>query len=540
MRISRRSFMKYCAASGLWAASSSTGGETRRPARNSRPNVIVIIADDLGYADMSFLPQAPADVKRFGTPGLDRLAATGTYFTNAYATSPICSPSRVGLLTGRYQQRWGNYWYSEGGLPQNEVTIPEALHAAGYATAKYGKTHVNGGPKVCPTEHGFDEYLGFLMHTWDYIRLSEKDEAAVLAREGIVNNPRRNPLGCQVVGPLVRAIGYGTPRNELRKVSFENGFTTRIFTDEAVGFIKRDKQGKPFYLHVAHNAVHQPTYIVEQSWAKKVGARYVPWDREAKQWGYPYWEPNEEPHAVFHRKWGHMGKVDVEGRRCYLANLLALDHSVTRILDALEETGQRENTLVVFVSDNGGTINTYSNNTPLNGWKYMFGEGGIRIPMIISMPGTLPQGKVNDKALVSTMDLFPTIAELTGVKAPDNLDGKSLLPILKRKRHDHHTWLAWAQNRNKWVIRKGPWKLTHNVGWSHRDFEVLANGDVVEAPEPYSYSNEPQLFNLEQDIGETTNLIEEHPDVARELHELYAAWDKQMAGPLTSRGKPKG
>lgn len=130
-----------------------------------RPNVVVIIADDLGYADMAFLPQAPADVKALGTPGFDRLARTGTYFENAYGTSPICSPSRAGLITGRYQQRWGNYWYGEGGLPQKELTIPEVLGSAGYATAKVGKTHLNGGPKEFPTQHGFDEFLGFMNHT---------------------------------------------------------------------------------------------------------------------------------------------------------------------------------------------------------------------------------------------------------------------------------------------------------------------------------------------------------------------------------------
>ena len=503
------------------------------------PNFVIIIADDLGYADMSFLPHSPADVKSYGTPGFDRLAATGTYFTNAYSTSPICSPSRTGMITGRYQQRWGNYWYNEGGLPQDELTLPELLHSAGYTTAKYGKTHLNGGPKEAPTMHGFEKFLGFIMHTWDYIRLSSKDRDEIIARDTRANNPQGGGLGDQLVGPLVAGDKIGTTREQLDSVSFENGFMTEILSDKAVDFIRSNKDGRPFYLHVSHLAVHFPIFIVEESWAEKTGARYVPWDRDAEEWGYPYWDPNQERSHVFHLKWGWMGEVDTEGRRCYLANLLALDHSISRILDALEETGQRENTMVVFISDNGGTINTYANNTPLNGFKYMFAEGGIRIPMIVSMPGTLPQNQVEDKAIVSAMDIFPTAAEMADLEAPGNLDGKSLLPLLNGKKDTHHEWLAWGQNRDTWVIRKGKWKLTNNAGWKHKDFEVLSNGDVVEAAEEYRYSNEPQLFNLEADVGETSNLIDRYPEIAGQLRALYFKWDSQMSGPMTSNGEPK-
>ena len=143
----------------------------RSTALASHPNVLVIVADDLGYADMSFLEHAPEDVS---TPGIDRLAKEGTYFTNAYSTSPICSPSRCGLITGRYQQRWGNYWYGQGGLPKEEKTLPQVLKKLGYHTKKIGKTHLNGGPAEHPLDHGFDENIGFRHHTWDYIRLSSQ------------------------------------------------------------------------------------------------------------------------------------------------------------------------------------------------------------------------------------------------------------------------------------------------------------------------------------------------------------------------------
>ena len=129
-----------------------------------KPNIVVIVADDLGYADLSFLPQSPKDVS---TPGIDRIAKLGTYFSDAYATAPICSPSRAGLITGRYQQRWGNFWYGQGGLPLSEFTIPQALKKQGYFTQKIGKTHLNGGAAQHPLDHGFDEFLGFIHHTWD-------------------------------------------------------------------------------------------------------------------------------------------------------------------------------------------------------------------------------------------------------------------------------------------------------------------------------------------------------------------------------------
>lgn len=473
---------------------------------------------------MAFLPQSPDDVRSYGTPGFDTLASTGMYFENAYSTSPICSPSRAGLITGRYQQRWGNYWYNEGGLPAEELTIPEVLSAHGYVTAKIGKTHLNGGPKEFPTEHGFDSYLGFVHHTWDYIRLSQKDVDAYRSRDAFQG------FGAQIIGPLVSAKGQGTRRFQAEKVSYENGFTTEIFTDEAVQFIESDKGEKPFYLHIAYNAVHHPTYVVSEKWAKVTGARYVPWDRHAEQWEYPYWEPEKETNRAFHKKWGHMGEIDVDGRRCYLANLLALDDGIQRILRSLEESGQRDNTAIFFVSDNGGTINTYANNTPLSGYKYMFGEGGIRIPMIVSYPEAVSSG-VNESSIVSTMDLFPTIMDWAGIAIPENLDGKSLLKVLDAGEGEHHEYIAWAQNRDKWVIRRGKWKLTHNAKWYHRDFKILDNGDVVDNGS-ITYPDGVQLLDLVNDIGESTNVAQLYPEVVEDLLKLQERWASEMSDPV--------
>ncbi len=487
-----------------------------------RPNVIVIVADDLGYADMSFLPQAPLDVKHYGTPALDGLARSGTYFTDAYATAPICSPSRCGLITGRYQQRWGNYWYGEGGLPASEQTLPQALKALGYATKKIGKTHLNGGPVEYPLDHGFDEFLGFLHHTWDYIRLSQKDVDAYRAK-GVRN------FGCQVIGPLLR----GQARE---KVSYENAFSTEVFTDEAIEYVTRNRGGQPFFLELEYNAVHAPTYVVPEHYAEKVGIHFVPFDRRAQTWRFPYWEPTEEPHAVFHKRWGHLGAVDPNGRKAYLAQLVALDDNVGRLLDTLDRSGVRDNTLVIFLSDNGGTINMYANNTPLRGYKYMFGEGGIRIPMIVSWPERLPRARQNS-ALVSAMDVYPTVLELAGGEAPSHLDGKSLVPLINRQRDRQHDSLCWSNGRDKWVIRQGDWKLCHNAGWDHAAFRI-ANGICVPT-ENDTFPMGTVLFNLKQDIGETTDRSEQHPKKVEALRGLYTAWRDRMSDPRTGKGQLK-
>lgn len=496
---------------------------------HSQPNVVVIVADDMGYADMAFLPQASADVKKYGTPGFDRLAKTGTYFTNAYATAPICSPARAGLITGRYQQRWGNYSFGQGGLDPQELTIPEKLHDLGYATAKVGKTHMNGGPKTYPaTLHGFEEFLGFQGGGTDYLRLSQKDLDAYNAR-------KRRASGHHRVGPLQQAAGRGSSKME--NVSYENRFITDIFNEKALAFIKRQNEDRPFYLQLSHLAVHVPTNVVDEKWAKKVGAPYRPWDRNAKKWEYPYWEPDEEEGLDFHKRWNHMGEVDPNGRRCYLSHLLALDDGISQVLDALEERGLRENTVVFFVSDNGGTINTYANNAPLRGFKYMNGEGGIRVPFLVSMPGTLPQGRFDKEALVSTMDIFPTILDLMGETIPSNLDGKSLLPVLRGERKTQHDWLAWAMDHDRWAIRKGKWKLSNNNGWTHVNYAIDEEGNCRSVPEPVTYPGGVRLFNLEQDIGETIDLSEKYPEIVLQLKELHASWDTQMADPISSQVK---
>ena len=491
-----------------------------RLSADTRPNVIIIVADDLGYADMSFLSQSPRDVK---TTAIDRLAAEGTYFSNAYATSPICSPSRCGLITGRYQQRWGNYWYGQGGLPNAEQTIPQTLKELGYSTHKIGKTHLNGGPAEHPLDHGFDEFLGFIHHTWDYIRLSSKDLAAYKTRSG------GKPLGILNVGPLERGKGDSA--------SYDEGFTTEIFTDEAIKIIESGKNSDtPFYIQLEHNAVHMPTYIADPDYARKAGYEQPVWDREADQWEFPFWDPRNISWADWHKKWGHLGEVDPLGRKRYLANLMALDDNIGRLLKTLDETGQRKDTVIVFMSDNGGTINTYSNNTPLRGYKYMFGEGGVRIPIIVSWPGHLPQSETRHR-IVSGMDVFPTVVALAGGKSPENLDGRVLLPSLAGKPiesvHDH---LCFSDGKGTWSIRQGDWKLISSPGWNHLSYR-LDDENIAHRSEDVLYPKGLVLFNLKEDIGETTDLASQHPDRIQAMKALYEAWRAKMGKPVSGKVK---
>ncbi|BDS08844.1 arylsulfatase [Oceaniferula spumae] len=496
-------------ASIISTCSSVLHAETKVSQPAEKPNIVILLADDMGYADMSFLPQSPKDVN---TPNIDRLAQTGTYYRHAYGTAAICSPARVGFITGRYQQRWGNYWYSQGGLPKEEPTIPKALKPLGYATFKIGKNHTNGGTGAHPLDHGFDDFLGFFHHTWDYIRLSEEDTTAYNAR-------RKGSAATATIGALIR--GRDT------RVSYENRYTTDIFAEEAVKFIKRDHKS-PFYLQLSFNAVHHPTYIGKPEYLEKFGAPQPKWDRDADSWEFPFWDPKKIGWQKWHQQWGHLKSVDPYGRKRYLACVHGLDLAVGRVLDALEEKGLRKNTLVVFISDNGGTINTYANNTPLAGYKYMNGEGGIRIPMILSMPGTLPEGSMSDD-LASTLDIFPTIADLSGLKKSDLFDGESLIDGTPRSAELH-----WEKNGNDWAVRKGKWKLHRSSGWNHSTYTLDDKNMASPAKENVTYPKGLLLYNVVDDPGCTTNLADKHPEVVAMLLELHNKWRAQMAKPKRS------
>ncbi|MEM9016191.1 MAG: sulfatase-like hydrolase/transferase [Verrucomicrobiota bacterium] len=504
---------------------SSFAQASRRPDMQTedRPNVIVILADDLGYADVGFHNVVAEDV---ATPNLDRLAASGVVFKNAYATSPICSASRLGLSTGRYQQRWGAYHYGQGGLPSDEFTIAEMMKEAGYRTMKVGKTHLNGGPKEDPMTHGFDHYLGFEHHSWDFELLSEKDVAAYdRKKEGSAAMTRMAPIG-----PL--------NRDGKTKESFENTTTTEVFGEESVRFIEAESD-QPFYLQLELNAVHTPLIRGPKQLLEKYGIPDRPFDREAEVWDYPLWDPVAQPdYKEWYSQTCHLGIPDPYGRRIYLAHLELMDRIIGNILDALDKKGIAEETLVFFSSDNGGSHQSYANNGPINAFKYCLMDGGIKVPMVMAWPGVFPEG-TSVEAAVTHRDLFASLSEVTGISPKKDLDGKSLLPLIQGKVDALHTEPIFWDSGNKmvsWVVREGDWKLVFvEEGRDYEAYELDENGLVKDEFRIDSIADGIQLYDLKQDPGETTNLSTAHPERVEAMREFYRAWRSTMGEPISGK-----
>jgi arylsulfatase A-like enzyme len=405
-----------------------------------KPNVIVIVADDLGWADLGC--QGCKDVP---TPNIDSLAKNGVRCTNGYVSCPYCSPTRAGLLTGRYQNRFGHE-FNPGpattapknfGLPLTETTLADLLKALGYVTGLVGKWHLGYEAMFHPQQRGFDEFFGFLGGAHSY--LDAKADSA---------------------NPILR----GT------KVVNEKAYLTDAFTREAVDFIDRHKK-EPFLLVLTYNAVHGPMHKAEKYDAKFAG-------------------------------------IDDAKRRTFATMLTALDEGVGAVLARLRQHGIEEDTLIVFISDNGGpTAVNSSRNTPLRGFKAQVWEGGVRIPFLLQWKGRLPAGKTYDQPVIA-LDILPTALAAAGGKAPEKnkLDGVDLLPYLTGKAsgapHDILLWRFGAQ----WAVRKGDWKLTHFGGELH-------------------------LANLATDIGQAKDVKAMHPDVVKEMEAAYQKWNAELVPP---------
>ncbi|MEM9160758.1 MAG: sulfatase-like hydrolase/transferase [Verrucomicrobiota bacterium] len=485
-----------------------------------KPNVIVIIADDIGYADVGFHDIVADGVE---TPNLDRLAASGVTFLNGYASSPICSNSRLALSTGRYQHRWGAYYYGQGGLPTTEHTIAEMMREAGYRTMKVGKTHLNRGPKSEPLKHGFDRYLGFKHHSWDFNMLSEKDvEAYERKQEGSHKRATQAPFG-----PLTRDDG--------KLESFEDTTTTEVFGKESVEFIE-EESSKPFYLQLEFNAVHTPLIRAPEKYRAKYGIPERPFDRNAKVWEYPLWDPVAQPDfKEWYGQTCHLEITDPYGRKIYLAHLELMDEMIGDIIDVLKKQGQWENTIIYFTADNGGSDQSYANNGPLNAYKYCLMDGGIKVPMVISWPREFKAGE-RIEALVTHRDLYASLSEITGIPPKKPLDGKSLLPLIAGDIEELHTEpMYWdsGNRQNNWVVRHGDWKLVYRKEEKIYDAYVLGEDGLVEqnfrkVPIPAGL----QLYNLGEDPGETNDLSFSNPEKVASMERLYHSWRAQMSDPI--------
>jgi arylsulfatase A-like enzyme len=422
------------------------------------PNVLVIIADDLGYADIGV--HGGKDVP---TPHIDALAASGVRCSSGYVPAPYCSPSRAGFLTGKTPTRFGHEFNphvgeeAKLGLPLDQRTIADRLKAAGYATSLIGKWHQGFDAAHHPMSRGFEEYFGFLVGGHNFILHKEaKPDFGTAHSHDLIYRGR--------------------------EVQHLDGFSTTLFTDEALSFMDRN-QAKPWFLYLAYNAVHTPLEI-----DPKVESRL----------------PAAETDAA---------------RRGYLALLLGLDDSIGRISEHLKKSGMAENTMVWFFSDNGGSgtkpffaYNT-GKNTPLRGDKGQTLEGGVRVPFFVSWPGKLPAGKVYDEP-VSTLDVLPTSCALAGQPVEGSIEGVDLLPhLLGTKAGTPHEALYWRFGGQK-AIRRGSWKLVMT-----RDMAKREDG-------PW------QLFDLTQDVGEQQDLSAAKPELAAELKAEWEKWDSSNVAPL--------
>lgn len=417
-----------------------------------RPNVVVILADDLGYADLGF-----NGCRDFDTPHIDALARSGVRFENGYVTHPYCSPSRAAILTGRYQQRFGHEANPDFlpdddsvGTPTDEIFLPGVLKRAGYRSAAIGKWHLGDAPRFLPQQRGFDEFYGFSGGSFDYYGRP---------------NPRQ---------PRHRIVRGAEPV-PLDRLSY----LTEEFSTEAVSFIQRNR-ANPFFLYLAYNAVHAP---------------------------------NQAPQHYLDRT----RHIEYGARSVYAAQTVAMDDGIGRVLQTLDSNGLRRNTLVFFLSDNGGRRDV-ADNRPLRGHKGVLYDGGVRVPFLLSWPARLRAG-LTYRHPVSALDLFPTSMAAVGIASSPGqpLDGVDLLPHLTGARsYPPHDTLYWRVTGGQgYAVRHGRYKLVKR--------------DATGATE---------LFDLDSDPNERRDLAPQRPDVVAELQRLYARWDSQLIPPRWKDAHP--
>lgn len=449
---SRRDFFRCVGAAALGAATAPwVLGAQEGAAR--RPNILLIYVDDMAYGDLSCYNE-DAWIK---TPAIDKLAADGVRFTQGYVTAPVCFPSRSGLMTGAYQQRWGLYGNRPMMMPPDtQKLMPVALKAAGYTTGMAGKWNsLCGDPKQF-----FDETHHVMGWSSMYFTVG-----------------RSSPLNW----------GPEQPGDQ---------YITDSLTDAACDFIERRKD-ESFFFYLAYNAPHTPMRAKAE-----------------------------------HRE--QVAHLETEPQRVYAAMCLAIEEGVARVLKTLEDNGLVQDTMVVFVSDNGPASGSsrllgYKEDWPemqlgltgpLSGGKQTLREGGIRVPFIMSYPAKLRKGMVDD-FVVSTLDLYPTFCALAGVKPPESnaVDGIDLMPHLEgRMAGPRPGNLYWADGGHRIKggrVRSGHWKLH------------------VEHKRDYTKTKVPALYNLAEDIGETTDVASANPEVTARLLAEYQEWIGRMGPPAS-------
>lgn len=455
------------------------------------PNVVLIVADDLGYGELS-CQNPDTDIP---TPNIDAIAERGVRFTDGYVTAPFCAASRAGFITGRYQTRFGFEFNPIGarnedpdaGLPKTETTLAEILKdQAGYTTGLIGKWHLGGTAHFNPIRRGFDTFFGFLHEGHYFVPPPYEGHVTWLRRKtlplGTSGDRWTSKDGRTIytshMGHNEPAYDADNPIYRAGQPVIETENLTDVLTRESIAFIEENAD-RPFFLYLSYNTVHSPL----------------------------------QGRDDYMEKYAHIEDIQ---RRIFAAMLGQLDDCVGQVTEALRKTQLEENTIVFFLSDNGGpTSELTSSNLPLRGGKGSVYEGGIRVPFLVQWPGTIPGGQVFEKPVVS-LDIFATAIARAGIDAPKNrpLDGVDLLPYLTGENNDPpHEDLFWRVG-NRGALRSGDWKLVRNPGRNQGD------------------SQDWQLYRLDTDLAEENDLAKQEPEKLQELLERWESHNSEMVEPL--------
>lgn len=441
---------------------------------NVSPNIVLIYMDDMGYGDV----EAYAGID-YTTPNIDRLAAEGMRFTNFYAAQPICSASRIAILTGCYPNRVGFAGAlmpnSKIGISDQEETIAQMLKKKNYATSIIGKWHLGDAKQFLPLQHGFDEYFG----------LPYSNDMWPMDYDG---NPKKDskfpPL------PLIEGNEVSRYIEDLK----DQSMLTTLYTEKAVNFIQRNKE-KPFFLYLAHSMVHVPIAVSEKFKGKS--------------------------------KQGLFGDVMME-----------VDWSVGKVMKALKTNGCDKNTLVIFTSDNGPWLifgNHAGSAGGLREGKATTWEGGQKEPSIFWWPGHIQAGTICNK-LAANIDILPTLAAITHATLPQNkIDGVNILPLLEGENDANprdHLFYYYHKNSLE-AVRQGPWKLIlpHNF----MSYEDELPGIDGFPGKKHSDSTALALYDLRRDPGERYDVKSQHPDIVKKMQELVEEARKDLGDDLTGR-----
>ncbi len=440
------------------------GATCARSCAAEKPNILLIVSDDQGYPDLGCIGSKPIN-----TPNLDRLAVEGTRATNFYVTWPACTPSRGSILTGRHPQRNGlydmvrndlvNYGHRYTpeeyavspemtlGLDPREVTIGDMLRPAGYVNGVVGKWDMGQAQRYLPLQRGFDFFYGHGNNGIDYYTHER----------------------------------YGVPslfRGNARTQEDRGTYVTHVFGREALAFVNQQSAERPFFLYLPFNAPHGASTLAEDNGGQKPGVQ----------------APEEYVAA-------YRGVTQDERLARYYAAVTCMDEKIGEVLAAIDQAGQTQNTIVMFMSDNGGSGN--GGNAPLRGSKSTMWEGGLRVPFLIRWPNKVPAGRVCDEFLTS-LELVPTLLAAAGTNPPAGLklDGFDMLPVLREEMASPRTEMFWQRRGDK-AARVGKWKWLESA---------KGNG----------------LYDLSNDIGESKDLTQERPDIARMVQDRFNAWRQEM------------